>query len=75
MDITPEQIEAVVTGVLTIIGAFASVAPLIPNVPISNPVIAVLKTIVNVLAMNIGNAKNQDPDKKTTAAKTRSRKK
>ena len=60
MDMTPEQIEAVVGGILQIIGAFAFGAAVLP-IP-KSPAAIVARKVIDVLACNFRNAKNKNDE-------------
>lgn len=56
MDLSAEQITAIITGILQIIGAFSVASAALP-VP-KSPALIVLRKIIDVCAANVGNAKN-----------------
>lgn len=58
MDLTPEQIEAIVGGILQVIGAFSVGAAVLP-VP-KSPGWIIARKVVDVIAWNFRNAKNRD---------------
>jgi hypothetical protein len=57
MDLTTDQIGAIVSGILTIIGAFSVTAAALP-MP-KKPWAIALRKVIDVCAVNIANAKNE----------------
>jgi len=58
MDLTPEQIQAIVEAILSIIGAFAVTASVIPAP--KNPALRILKKVIDTVAFNVFKAKNKE---------------
>ena len=58
MDLTPEQVEMIISGILQIIGAFSVTAAFVPKS--AKPYISIIRKVINFGAFNIKNAKNKD---------------
>lgn len=57
MDLTPDQIEAITSGVLQIIGALSIGAAVLPKP--KSPAMIILRKVLDFGACNVGNAKNK----------------
>ncbi len=57
MDLTPEQIQAIIGGILQIIGAFSVTAAIIPKPAV--PFLLAIQRLINMGAFNFGKAKNE----------------